>query len=169
MKKISILLMFAFLVGLTVKAQTKKRTHINQFGLPLITSYPRNVYGGHAQNNGVVQDKRGFLYFANQEGVLEYDGARWNLIRKTYIQSLSVDSNNIVHVGIYDGSFGYLKPNEVGELEYVSLSDKLDSITFDSPIYNTHSYNDKTYYCSTSYIVEAVGDSITYVAKMPEG
>ena len=54
MKKISILLMFAFLVGLTVNAQTKKRTHINQFGLPLITSYPRNVYGGHAQNNSVV-------------------------------------------------------------------------------------------------------------------
>ena len=169
MKKISILLMFAFLVGLTVNAQTKKRTYINWFGLPFITNYSNKVYGGHAQNNGVVQDKRGFLYFANQEGVLEYDGARWNLIRKTYIQSLSVDTNNIVHVGIYDGSFGYLKPNEVGELEYVSLSDKLDSITFDSPIYNTHSYNDKTYYCSTSYIFEAVGDSITYVAKMPEG
>ena len=169
MRKISLLLMFAFLLGLTVNAQTKKKTHINQFGLPIITNYSNKVYSGHAQNNGVVQDKRGILYFANQDGVLEYDGARWNLIRKTYIQSLSVDTNNIVHVGIYDGTFGYLKPNEVGELEYVSLSDKLDSITFDSPIYNTHSYNDKTYYCSTSYIFEAVGDSITYVAKMPEG
>ena len=168
MKKISILLMFAFLLGLSVNAQTKNQ-FINQYGLPFITTYSNKVYGGHAQNNGIVQDKRGFLYFANQEGVLEYDGARWNLIRKTYIQSLSVDTNNIVHVGIYDGTFGYLKPNEVGELEYVSLSDKLDSITFDSPIYNTYSYNDKTYYCSTNYIVEAVGDSITYVAKMPEG
>ncbi|MBO7143901.1 MAG: SpoIIE family protein phosphatase [Salinivirgaceae bacterium] len=168
MKKISILLMFAFLLGLTVNAQTKNQ-FINQYGLPFITTYSNKVYGGHAQNNGIVQDKRGFLYFANQEGVLEYDGARWNLIRKTYIQSLSVDTNNIVHVGIYDGTFGYLKPNEVGELEYVSLSDKLDSITFDSPIYNTYSYNDKTYYCSTNYIVEAVGDSITYVAKMPDG
>ena len=167
MKKISILLMFAFLLGLSVNAQTKNQ-FINQYGLPFITTYSNKVYGGHAQNNGIVQDKRGFLYFANQEGVLEYDGARWNLIRKTYIQSLSVDTNNIVHVGIYDGTFGYLKPNEVGELKYVSLSDKLDSITFDSPIYNTYSYNDKTYYCSTSYIVEAVGDSITYVAKMPD-
>ena len=168
MKKISLILTFAFLFGLTVNAQTKNKTHINQFGLPFITNYSNKVYGGHAQNNGVVQDKRGILYFANQEGVLEYDGARWNLIRKSYILSLSVDSNNIVHVGLYDGTFGYLKPNAIGDLEYVSLSDKLDSITFDSPIYNTHSYNDKTYYCSTSYIFEAVGDSITYVAKMPE-
>ena len=168
MKKISLILTFAFLLGLTVNAQTKNKTHINQFGLPFITNYSNKVYGGHAQNNGVVQDKRGILYFANQEGVLEYDGARWNLIRKSYILSLSVDSNNIVHVGLYDGTFGYLKPNAIGDLEYVSLSDKLDSITFDSPIYNTHSYNDKTYYCSTSYIFEAVGDSITYVAKMPE-
>ncbi len=169
MKKISLILTFAFLLGLTVNAQTKKKTHINQFGLPIITNYSNKVYGGNGQNNGLVQDKRGFLYFANQDGIVEYDGARWNIIRKTYAQSLSVDSNNIVHVGFLDGDFGYLKPNEVGELEYVSLSNQIDSITLESPIYNTYSYNDKTYYCSPSYIYEAVGDSVTHVAKLPEG
>ena len=167
MKKITLLLMFAFALGTIANAQTKKKTHINQFGLPILTNYSDEVYKGHAQNNDIVQDKRGFLYFANQDGVLEYDGARWNLIRNLFSLSVSVDSNNIVHVGNYDGTFGYLKPNDIGELEYVSLSNKLDSIVIDAPIYKTYSVKDKTYYCAPNYIIVTVGDSIMEVTPMP--
>ena len=160
--------MFVLTLGLIANAQTnKKQTHINQFGLPIITNYTVEMINAHSQNNYVVQDKRGFLYFANQDGVLEYDGAHWNLIRNPYTASLSVDSNNIVHVGNNDGTFGYLKPNDKGELVYVSLSDKVDVAAI-GPLYKTYSIKDRTYYCSPTYIVETVGDSIADVVALPE-
>lgn len=137
--------------------------HINKYGVPFITNYKPNT----AQTLDIVQDQRGILYFANDEAIIEYDGARWNKINMHWVKSLSVDEDNIVHVGA-EGDFGYLFPNKVGELEFVSLTSKLPDSVRNENIYKTYSKGKTTYYCSMSKIFIVEKDSILKIVELPE-
>jgi len=44
-------------------------------------TYTPKIYGANPQNWAMAQDSRGVMYFANTEGVLEFDGVFWRLIR----------------------------------------------------------------------------------------
>lgn len=104
----------------TVSAQTLKKYEL---GTPLIRNYSKKEYKAFSQNWGVVQDKRGLLYFANGDGVLEYDGVNWRTIKLKGDQTafaIAIDKNNIIYVGAIS-EFGYLEPNKYGELHYISL------------------------------------------------
>lgn len=79
------------------------------------------------QNWSFVRDGRGMLYVGNNDGVLEYDGREWRLIRtanRSVVRGLAVDERGTVYVGGV-GEFGYLKPGATGTLEYASLIDRL--------------------------------------------
>lgn len=95
-----------------------------QMGAPFLTNYPPGVYNQHSQTWDVVQDNRGMMYFGNVNGVLVYDGLEWSLVElpgKTTVRSLAVDEEGRVYVGSYN-DLGYLRPDEKGLLEFVSLS-----------------------------------------------
>ena len=91
-------------------------------GLPLIKNYLPSEHGGTPQNWGIVQDKRGVMYFANTAGVLEYDGVNWRLIEieNGVARTIAIDDKGTIFVGGID-QFGYLQPNAQGKLEYQSL------------------------------------------------
>jgi len=100
-----------------------------EIGLPLIRNYSPKEYKGFSQNWGFVQDSRGVLYFANGDGVLEFDGVHWRVIKvaNNYTaSSVAIDKDNRVYVGSIS-EFGYLAPSKNGELKYVSLIDKFDA------------------------------------------
>nr|MQY80016.1 hypothetical protein [Bacteroidota bacterium] len=102
---------------------------VNQHGIPLITNYTPEEYGASEQNWAIVQDQRGVMYFGNNDGVLEYDGENWRLIKipnNTIVRSLAYH-DDIIYVSAQD-EFGYLEPNFIGQLQYISLSNLLDSI-----------------------------------------
>jgi len=86
--------------------------------------------GLEATNRACVQDKNGVLYFGNAGRIIQYDGTNWNYIpvkqQSAWLFSLAVSNNNIIYVGAQN-EFGYLAPNASGKLNYISLSDKLDS------------------------------------------
>lgn len=131
---------------------------INQNGLPLVQNYPNTIYGGSEQNWAVVQDQRGFIYVGNNDdGVLEYDGKTWRKItitNQSIIRSLAVDESNIIFVGAV-GEFGYLSPNEQGDLRYISLTSKLDSSVRDfQDIYSILLFPGKVYFCAINAIFE---------------
>lgn len=136
---------------------------INKYGVPFITNYAPTA----SQTLDIVQDQRGIMYFASDDGIIEYDGARWNKIPLLYVQSLAVDDDNIVHVGM-DGDFGYLYPNHAGELKFVSITNKLPDSTQIDPIYKTYCIGKTTYYCSNCNIFIAEKDSILKVIDLPE-
>lgn len=39
-----------------------------------IRNFTKNEYNAESQNWSIVQDTRGFVYFANNAGLLEFDG-----------------------------------------------------------------------------------------------
>ncbi len=93
-------------------------------GTYVFQHYSAKQYGASPQNWDIAQDHRGVMYFANLDGLLEFDGNSWRLLRlpgKSFVRSVSVDSRGTVYVGGV-GNFGLLKPDETGRMAFVSLS-----------------------------------------------
>jgi hypothetical protein len=51
--------------------------HNKNYGNPIVRFYHPNDYKGYSQNWHIAQDENGIMYFANGDGVLEYDGHEW--------------------------------------------------------------------------------------------
>jgi serine phosphatase RsbU (regulator of sigma subunit) len=89
--------------------------------------YAPSQYRADAQNWAVVADEKGVLYVGNTEGVLLYDGLRWEKIavkNKSAVRSLALGEKGRVYVGAI-GEFGYLENTANGKKRYVCLSDSL--------------------------------------------
>jgi ligand-binding sensor domain-containing protein/DNA-binding CsgD family transcriptional regulator len=94
----------------------------NTIGLPDIVNYSIEVTKG-AQNRQIRQDKKGILYFANNEGVLTFDGIKWKtypLPNKSIVRSIEFGPDNKLYVGGQD-EFGYFEPSANGQLVFHSL------------------------------------------------
>jgi len=99
----------------------------NPVGLPDIINYEKTTYGAGTQNWGIQQDRNGILYFANNEGLLTFDGTFWKtypIANKTIVRSLAIAPDHRIYVGA-QGDFGYFSPAANGKLQYHSLRDKI--------------------------------------------
>lgn len=97
---------------------------VKSIGLPEINNYKKTDYKGGTQNWGIDQDANGNLYFANNSGLLKFDGSSWGeykLPNNSSIRSLKVGNSNKVYVGGYN-EFGYFQPDEKGKLRYHSVA-----------------------------------------------
>ena len=96
-------------------------------GVPFLRSFSQKEYQANARNSAFVQDARGLIYVANNDGVLEFDGLRWRLIRtpnQTVIRSLALDPAGRVQIGAV-GEVGYLAPDRDGRMGFVSYLDRI--------------------------------------------
>lgn len=96
---------------------------VSNIGLPPIRNFPKTTYRAGTQNWDIIQDQRGVVYFANNEGLLEFDGAYWTtypLPNKTIVRSLALGPQGRIYAG-GQGELGYFFPNPSGLLQYYSL------------------------------------------------
>ncbi len=115
----NVFLLILVTLSLSVNAQIKS------IGVPYIRNFERSQYGAATQNWDIVQNKDGILYFANNDGVMEFDGTNWRVYPVSNFsipRCLLVDKNGTVWVGAYN-EFGYLKDDEKGDLKYHSIRD----------------------------------------------
>lgn len=102
----------------------------SSIGLPAIKNYRNTDYHAAPEIWGIGQDKRGWLYFANNDGLLTFDGAYWKrypVPNKAQIKSLAIDDQGRIYLGGQD-EVGYFSPNVSGILEYHSLKEKLPAV-----------------------------------------
>ncbi|MCY1721059.1 triple tyrosine motif-containing protein [Prolixibacteraceae bacterium Z1-6] len=95
---------------------------VKTIGTPNVQNYPKTVYKAGTQNWDIAEDKKGFMYFANNDGVLIFDGFHWELIEVplSLVRTILVDSQDRIFVGLlYD--FGMLKKTPSGKYVYQSL------------------------------------------------
>jgi DNA-binding NarL/FixJ family response regulator len=96
----------------------------NTIGFPEVINYSRQHYQGGLQNWDIDQDpKTGVIYFANNEGLLSFDGKYWGLYslpNKTIVRSVKLGKFGKILVGGQD-ELGYFEPNRSGILVYHSL------------------------------------------------
>ncbi len=95
----------------------------NTIGLPQVLNFGINDFHAGAQTWDIKQDKNGRMYFANNEGLLTYDGKYWKLYpqpNKTILRSIALDEKNRIYAGGQD-EIGFFAANKNGVLEYSSL------------------------------------------------
>jgi signal transduction histidine kinase/ligand-binding sensor domain-containing protein len=93
-------------------------------GSPFIKIYTTHEYDGSSQVWSCVQDNRGMIYFGDCSGIIEFNGREWKRIansNNSIVRSMAVDSLGQIYVGA-SNDFGYLQPNNLGNMEFVSLA-----------------------------------------------
>ena len=112
-------------------------------------NYSTKEYNAAFQNWGGLQDQHGVMFFANNDGVLTYDGKRWSLITtpaQSNIRSMAINNEGKIFIGALD-DFGYLDRQKNGSHIYVSLLDKVkQELHGMGNIWQTHVYNNLVYF-----------------------
>lgn len=107
-----------------------------------IVKYNSSTYNAGNQNWMISQDSQRFMFFANNEGLLEFNGSVWTLYpspNETIIRSVKVVGDR-VYTGSYM-EFGYWTREPNNHLKYNSLSSKIKSrIVDDEQFWNIFSY-----------------------------
>ena len=91
-----------------------------------IQNYTPKTYGAENQNWEISQGLQKQLYFANNEGLLEFNGAYWQLYKapnNSIMRSVKV-IDSLVFTGCHM-EFGFWKKDAFGKLNYTSISNKL--------------------------------------------
>ncbi|MFT7033947.1 MAG: AraC family chitin signaling transcriptional activator [Cyclobacteriaceae bacterium] len=116
--------------------------------LPPITNYSSGEYKGGNQNWAITQSDNNYLYVANNEGLLEYNGENWNNYASPNgtILRCVLARNGKIYTGSYM-DFGYWQSNVTGTLEYFSLGKNVYSEMID----DEHFWN-----------IEAIGDWVLF-------
>ncbi|HCX24258.1 MAG: two component regulator three y domain-containing protein [Flammeovirgaceae bacterium] len=145
--------------------------------IPLTTTFNTNDYDGGIQNWDIKEDKRGFIYVANNFGLLEYDGVSWRryvVQNNTRLRSVFVDMDGRIYGG-GQNQLGYFAPDSTGTLSFISIRDQLDKnsrqledvwkiIKYDNSILFS-SYEGILKYDGSSldWMPESFGSSVAYV------
>jgi DNA-binding CsgD family transcriptional regulator len=159
------LIVLLFLVFVTLTAQ-KGLSQQSMGGLPFVRNFNTLDYKAGIQNWSITQDPRGIMYIANNFGLLEYDGNRWEIYQVkngSKMRSVALDESGKIYVGS-QGDFGFFFPDEQGRLVYTSLADSLPKQfrNFDEA-WNLFLDDGKMYFCTFSNIYIYEGDSIRVI------
>lgn len=110
---------------------------------PPINNYSKLQYKGGAKNWDITQSDAGNMWFANDIGILEFDGIEWTLTpsaNKTSIRSLFFDDkDDRMYFGAVN-EFGYIDLESTSADSYVSLLDSLGNTVND--IWGIHRLGD---------------------------
>lgn len=111
--------------------------------LPPLQNFIPEFYGGENQNWKITQAENKNLYFANNGGLLEFNGATWRLYpspNASVLRSVNTHGDRI-YTGCYR-EFGYWEKDDFNELKYHSLSKQIaDKLLDDEEIWKIIFYN----------------------------
>ena len=111
--------------------------------LPPIVKYQPRLYAAGNQNWMISQDANQFIFFANNDGLLEFNGSNWKLYKsrnETIMRSVKVIGDRI-YSGCYM-EFGFWKRQANGQLIYKSLSNLIkNKIENDEQFWNILCYD----------------------------
>lgn len=96
-------------------------------GLPVVRSYEKSQYGAGTQNWDIGQDEAGRMYFANNDGLLIFNGSNWHihpLPNRTITRSLMVNEEGQIYVG-GQNEIGYFYPDSAGSLTFTSITESI--------------------------------------------
>lgn len=100
---------------------------VKNIGTPRVIQYPNTVYQGGTQSWCSDIGSNGMAYFANNEGVLEFDGVNWRkypLPNRTVVRSIYAAEDGKVFAGGYN-EFGYFQPDSSGIFRFYELQSLL--------------------------------------------
>lgn len=141
-------------------------SQVKRIGRPNIINHPKTEYKAGTQNWGCAQDPDGFMYYANNDGLLRFDGLEWKLFQVSNtspIRSLCIDKEGTIFIGL-DNDFGIFDIDASGGPAFKSLFDKLPPhIQNVNIIWKIHDTQDGIVFQSFSYIFILEDDEINII------
>lgn len=132
---------------------------------PLVRNFPRAEYKAGTQNWDITQDNNLEIFFANNDGLLSFDGANWHILpidNHTNVRAVLYDSiSNRIYAGAFN-ELGYYAHDSVSmQFTYYSLKDKIapDERQF-SEIWNIHHMGDRIFFQGDNVVMELHNDTI---------
>lgn len=95
-------------------------------GMPVLANYSKQDYNGATQSWDASYGLNNHIFFANNDGLLSYDGNRWEIFQlpnKTIARSLAINEDKI-YIGGQD-ELGFFQPDASGQLVYQSILDQI--------------------------------------------
>lgn len=91
---------------------------------PPVRNFEKSEYQAGTQNWCITQNSGKFIYVANNEGLLEFDGMKWTTIpiaNYTNVRSVLYDNaTGRIYAGAFN-EFGYYSLDNAGNMKYTSL------------------------------------------------
>ena len=145
-------------------------SQIKNIGIPFIRNFPKREYKAGTQNWSVAQDQRGFMYFANNEGLVVFNGIEWHVYKmpnSSITRSVYIGENRSIYVGAYN-ELGRMVFGTNGKLEFKSLKKYIPAEyqNFDD-IWNITSFEGKIVFQSYSSAFVYDNDTSFTVVKAP--
>ena len=103
---------------------TALHAQVKTIGLPVVMNYTTDKTGASTHSWDIIQDQKGVIYFANDAGVLKFNGEGWQLFpvsNGSIVRSLATDNQGRIYVGAYT-EIGMLEPDSLGEFKYHKLN-----------------------------------------------
>jgi DNA-binding CsgD family transcriptional regulator len=150
------LLLIVFLIG-SVFSQA-------QWSYP-VTNFTRSDYKAGAQSWQIRSGANGWIYVANNKGLLEYNGQNWSAysIPNDNVRSMLIIPGKRIYAGGIS-EFGYFEPDENGRFRYVSLSrDIIPKYGSFGNIWNIFQIDQTIYYQADGMVIKQTGNAITYI------
>jgi ligand-binding sensor domain-containing protein/DNA-binding CsgD family transcriptional regulator/cell division protein FtsB len=138
-------------------------------GTPIIKNFSKRAYQGGSQNWDMIQGANGKVYFANNNGLLEFDGKHWALYplpNNSVVRSVYQTADGKIYVGGFH-EFGYFSLNKNGVLHFTSLYNLLEDEdkNFDE-IWKIHEHADGLVFQSYEQLI-FFKDGQVHIIKAP--
>src|SRR5882762_1575047 len=154
---------YRVLLTLVVSAWVSTAVSQGTIGLREVVSYEKQTYNAGAQNWDIRQDIQGRVYFANNEGLLSFDGIYWKLYplpNKTIVHSIEFGADHRIYAGAQD-EIGYFSPDKSGKLVYTSLKNLVPEADRKfADIWNIVSYGRSIFFRSDNKILRYTNNAI---------
>ncbi|OIP83275.1 MAG: hypothetical protein AUK44_05660 [Porphyromonadaceae bacterium CG2_30_38_12] len=133
---------------------------------PIVRNYYKENYKAGTQNWAIAQDEQNLMYFANNGGLLQYDGNVWittALKSETSIRSLLYGKDGCIYISTFN-DFGYFKKGN-NRLVYHSLAQKTGIDKKESnALYNIIQATHNIYFQGKNSIFEYDGKNINKIS-----
>lgn len=141
-------------------------SQINSIGSPFIYNYTRGHYKAGSQSWAIEQGSNGMMYFANNNGLLEFDGDYWNvyaLPNNSLLRSIRMGTENLLYAGGFN-ELGYYVLNDMGGAKYHSLTDLLPIADRDfGEVWRIYKHSDGVVFQTYSQLMFYAGDTIKII------
>ncbi len=136
---------------------------------PMVRNFTREIYKSGSQNWEIAQSESNSMYFANNSGLLEYDGKNWityPIKNGTNVRSVLFTKDNRYYASTFN-EFGYFLKDKNGKLVYNSLIEKYKiDMSSSNELYNILLGNKKIYFQSSRNVYAYDGANILKIPFM---
>ncbi|MEQ8927592.1 MAG: ATP-binding protein [Fulvivirga sp.] len=148
-----------FVIALCFNAQAELLDSIS------IKNFGTGDYKAASANYTVVIDELGVLYFANENGILKYDGSEWELIPITDfggVYSITLSDDGKFYIGGVN-EYGYLERDSSDNFVYHSLRSSLTKQHEFGAFWQIQALGQDIYFASYEGLVQYDGESSRHI------